>query len=229
LIGIIASGVCLLASCFSGGPTIVHETWAHFTVGSYFGDGKTFGNWVERFTGYGHAAIVSDDQLNQALELGPRAPAKPSQTHGALVTSVATFGDFDATVQFATVRQLRRPTPNAWETGWLVWHYTDRSHFYYFVLEHGSWELGKEDPAYPKGQRFMATGSQSGLSPTKANVARIVQSGQTIFVYVNGLPVVRFLDDERPYMSGSFGLYCEDSIARFGLIHIAAPAAGAPS
>ncbi len=49
--------------------------------------------------------------------------------------------------------------PNAWEVGWILWHYTDDTHFYSFTLQTNGWVLGKEDPSYPGTQRFLATGS----------------------------------------------------------------------
>ena len=42
-----------------------------------------------------------------------------------------------------------------------MWDYTDNNHFSYLALKTNGWELGKRDPAYPGGQRFLATGSDS--------------------------------------------------------------------
>ena len=37
-----------------------------------------------------------------------------------------------------------------------------------------------------------------------------------MWLYVDGKLVTTFTDNDRPYLIGSLGLYCEDSIVRFG-------------
>ena len=76
-------------------------------------------------------------------------------------TTVSEFTDIDMTTTLGTVRQVRNGPANPWEVAWLLWHYTDDQHFYSIVLKPNGWELGKEDPAYPGAQRFLATGAPS--------------------------------------------------------------------
>jgi hypothetical protein len=114
-----------------------------------------------------------------------------------------------------TVRQLRTGSaPNPWEAAWALWHYTDNEHFYYVILKPNGWELGKEDPAYPGAQRFLATGeSPFPIGPTYT--VRVRQIGNVTTVWADGRQLVSFTDNERPYRSGAIGLYNEDAEVEF--------------
>jgi hypothetical protein len=140
-----------------------------------------------------------------------------------LVTSSAAFGDFDATISMLTLKHLRTPAPKGWETAWVLWHYVDREHFYYLYLHAAGWELGKEDATRTPARRFLITGASPALVLGKANAVRIVQRGSTFSVFVDGTSLVQFTDYEDPYASGVLGLYCEDSIVRFGRISVTVP------
>jgi len=141
------------------------------------------------------------------------AATSPSETHSALVLSQGSFGgDFSFGASVLTDQQLRvGSAPNPWETAWIVWDYTDNDHFYYFALKTNGWELGKRDPAYTGGQRFLATGSDvSFLLKTWYDVS-VTQSGGSMSVSVGGAPIVSFTDTERPYTLGQIGIYTEDA------------------
>ena len=145
----------------------------------------------------------------------PKVATQPSVTHASLATSTTSFEDIDLTVRMRTVSQLRTGSaPNPWEVPWLLWHYTDNYHFYYVILKPNGWELGKEDPAYPGAQRFLATGGGSfAVGPWYT--VRVRQVGNTMTVWANGTELVTFTDNERPYASGRLGLYNEDSHVHF--------------
>ena len=90
----------------------------------------------------------------------PWPATSPAETHASLVTGPVAVGDMTLEVSSTTTRQLRTGSaPNPWEVAWVLWHYSDNVHFYYFVAKPNGWELGKADPAYPGAQRFLATGS----------------------------------------------------------------------
>jgi hypothetical protein len=80
------------------------------------------------------------------ITLQPARPASRAQTHAALVLSRDTWPDLVAEIRLRTNRQLRRPHPNPWEVGWILWHYTGDQRFYYIALKPNGWELGKADP-----------------------------------------------------------------------------------
>ena len=172
-------------------------------------DGTTHGRWLSVFNG--HGTNLGDDD---SLSLSPRAAEDPGTTHASLVVSTASYGDVRYDARMRTVRQLRDPDPNPWEVPWLVWAYTDPEHFYYITLKPNGWELGKRDPAYPGGQRFLATGK------TKYPVGgwyevRVEQRGAVLAVLVGGKPLVTFTDTERPYHRGRVGAYTEDATVKF--------------
>src|SRR3989442_2904189 len=122
-----------------------------FPLGMSWVDGSTHGKWRDQFDGYGRVGVRTDGA--RVLSEIPKAPMGPSDTHAALVTSLRTFGNLDLILRMRTLRQLRWPGPNPWEVAWVLWHYTDSTHFYYLILKPNGWELGKEDPAYPDNQR----------------------------------------------------------------------------
>lgn len=95
--------------------------------------------------------------------------------------------------------------------GWLVWDYQGNDRFYYFLVKPNGWELGKRDPAYPGGQRFLATDASIGFPIGEEHPLEVRQTGSTIEAFIDGKSVVKLTDQERPYRGGGIGLYCEDS------------------
>src|SRR3954447_12729383 len=175
-----AVGAGLLSDGFDAYP--VNVSWV---------DGSTHGNWKAVYNGYGVTKVVADaGRASAVLQEKPKSSTSPGETHAGLVRSNASFGDSDTTILMKTVSQLRTPTPNAWEVGWVLWHYTDDAHFYYFAPKPNGWELGKEDPAYPGAQRFLATGSNPTFPVGRWYTVRVRQVSNTITVWVNGTHVV---------------------------------------
>ena len=109
-----------------------------------------------------------------------------------------TWPDLVAEIRLRTNRQLRRPHPNPWEVGWILWHYTSDQRFYYIVLKPNGWELGKADPGYPGDQRFLATAPHPVFPPGRWYTVRVTQRGDGIEVDVDGRRLVRFTDQPRP-------------------------------
>lgn len=177
-------------------------------------DGEKFGPWKVEFNGYGCVRIATDNG-EKMLYMRPKAPlpsTNSAETHSTLVTGPSTDGDFVYEGEVSTPEQLRtQPAPNAWETAWVVWNYTDNEHFYYFIPKDNGWELGKRDPKYPGGQRFLATGSQPKFIINQKNKFKITKIGDTVSVAMNGVELTKFTDTERPYRTGSIGLYSEDA------------------
>ncbi|HEY7032060.1 MAG TPA: family 16 glycoside hydrolase [Thermomicrobiales bacterium] len=204
-------------------------------------EGTTHGPWQVVYDGYGQVGI--EDNGSRVLSERPLASTGQAETHAGLVVSNDHFGDFTLSVRLRTVQQLRSPLPNQWETAWVLWHYTDDTHFYYFVLKTNGWELGKEDgtrrdpdgpacdfPAYvnclyPGAQRFFATGHTPAVAPGQWHEVRVRQVGTTMTVWVDGSPVVTFTDTLSPYPSGAVGLYTEDAYVQFDDVVITVPGA----
>jgi len=189
-------------------------------AGKCYPDGSTIGVWQFVYNGYGCNGFVAAN-ANTMLFEQPATSTSPAETHGSLVIGPYISGDFTLQVSVATTAQLRvNSAPNAWEVAWVLWHYTDDSHFYYFVPKPNGWELGKEDPAYPGAQRFLASGTSPSFPIGPWHRTRVVQSGQTIQVFVNDLLITTFTDRERTYSSGRVGLYNEDAEVYFDNVSV---------
>jgi hypothetical protein len=191
----------LLTGCTAAASTTWNEDSVH-------------GPWRTVYTGYGQVSAA-----NQLITLSPRAARTPTVTHAALVTTTTSATDTQATVALRTTEQLRTPQPNPWEVGWVLWNYTDDAHFYYIALKPNGWEIGKEDPAYPGNQRYLATGTQP-FPAQQWHEVTIHQIGATLTVSADGAPLATVTDTERPYTSGHLGLYTEDAAVDFNPIHI---------
>lgn len=187
----------------------LHEDFESYPSGEQWPQGAVRGLWQTVFNGYGYVGATDDG--SRALELSPQAATDPAETHAALVLSTKSFGDVDLVARVRTVRQLRASAPNPWEVGWVLFRYADPTHFYYLVLKPNGWELGKEDPAYPGAQRFLATGSDRVFPTGRWYDVHVRMTGATVTVDVDGAPLITFTDEERPYGSGSVGLYSEDA------------------
>lgn len=187
------------------------EAWA---------DGSVHGGWRAVYNGYGVTSVESDGG-NSVLSQSPQASTSSGETHASLVVTNQSFGDAQVRVRVKTVEQLRTSAPNPWEAAWVLWRYADSTRFYYFVPKPNGWELGKEDPAYPGAQRFLATGQQPFATGRWYDV-QVRHVGNTITVWVDGQQLVTFTDTERPYASGSVGLYNEDAHVHFDDVHVSA-------
>jgi hypothetical protein len=175
-------------------------------------DGDTFGSWQVVFAGYG-----SVNATNRRLNLRPAVAEDPDSTHAALVVSADKVSRISSRLRLH--EQLRTASPaNPWETGWLIAGYTDPEHFYYVACKTNGWELGKRDPEYPGGQRFLATGDDPCARPSQATRVQLVHKGPRITVKINKEVVVTITDDERAYRSGRAGLYTEDADVSFDRI-----------
>lgn len=185
-------------------------------------DDANVGGWTSVYNGYGLNTVALDG--SRVLSEAPQVSTRKSETHAGLVVTSNAVADFDATVRMKTVQQLRvGSAPNPWEVGWVLWHHTDDTHFYSFVPKPNGWELGKEDPAYPGAQRYLATASTPTFPVGQWYTVRIREVGATITVWVNGAQIVTFTDTERPYASGHLGLYNEDSHVHFDDVAVKAP------
>lgn len=203
---VLLAGVLILVTGCGAPAPVSLQPWAQ---------GTTHGPWRSVFTGYGTTGRDSDG----TLVVSPKA-ATGDDTHAALIATTEGYGDVDAHVRMRTTAQLRRPHPNPWEVGWLLWHYTDGDHFYYVTLKPNGWEIGKEDPDFPGHQRFLATGP--GTYPLgEWHDIRIHQTGAAFTVWADGAELTTFTDTD-PYPHGAVGLYAEDATAEFQIVAIGA-------
>jgi hypothetical protein len=198
--------VVILAALAAGRPDGDNRPWQ---------DGSRHGPWTTVFNGYGEVRPDGD-----ALLLSPKAPVAEENTHAALVVTDRSYGDVAISVQVKTERQLRRSDPQAWEVGWVLWHYIGAGRFYALALKPSGWELSKQDPSYPGGQRFLASGRTPVFPIGSWHRVGIVQVGDQIDVAADGHHLARYVDRSRPYLTGALGLYTEDARVRFTGIQI---------
>jgi cellulose synthase/poly-beta-1,6-N-acetylglucosamine synthase-like glycosyltransferase len=173
--------------------------------------------WLTAFNGYGTTA-VSGSGTATTISLTPATTRTPQVTHAALVVSTDWYSDFAATVRLRTLRQLRNGPaghPHQWEVAWLIWHYDSNQRFYALTLEANGWVLSKQDPAYPGGERFLASGPTPRFRVGAWHRVGVVQVGDQITVTADGRPLSQFTDTQRPYLNGAFGVYSEDAAAQF--------------
>ena len=194
------------------------------------GHGSGHRQWLTVFNGYGHSDVTGSGAA-QTITIAPARTRSRRATHSALVVSRRRYGDFVATVRVQTLRQLRHGaagTPHPWEVGWVVWHYTSDQSFYALTLEPTGWLLSKQDPSYPGGERFLASGRTPLFRVGVPHSVGIVQVGDQITVSGDGHLLTRFTDTRQAYLRGSFGAYSEDSDARFSDIRVRALPVPAP-
>jgi hypothetical protein len=170
--------------------------------------------WRVAYNGYG-SVVMTARHGTDTIALSPDVPTGARTTHAALVLSRRRWRNLVIDVRMRTTRQLRRPRPNPWEVGWLLWHYHDDRHFYYLALKPNGWELGKEDPARPGGQRYLATGANPAFPLGRWHLVTVRQQGAAIDISVDGKALVSVTDTQQPYLSGQIGLYTEDASATF--------------
>jgi hypothetical protein len=180
-------------------------------------------DWTTVHDGYGAVGVETTEDGEEVLFLAPASAVASERTHAALLATTRSYSDLQVTARMRTVRQLRRnDTPNPWEAAWLAWHYRDDEHFYYLILKPNGWELGKRDPAYPGGQRFLASGDTPAFDIGAWQRVRIVQVGSRMVVWVNGQKLATYSDASSPYRDGRVALYVEDAHAQFTDVTIGA-------
>jgi len=184
------------------------------TTRSCLAEGTQFGDWHVRYHGYGCVGLESVNGRT-TLYMAPTQAMHGDATHAPLAVGPEHGDRLTLRASFETLHHMRHVgAPNPWEVAWLVWHFHDDEHFYYFIPKPDGWELGKRDPAYPGGQRFLATGTERTFPIGRVYSVTVQQRGTLMTVFVDGQQVVQFRDAERPYRSGRVALYSEDAAIR---------------
>lgn len=177
---------------------------------NHWNEGETHGIWQVRYNGHGS---VTGDETSVTLE--PKSAESWDVTHGGLVHTVGQCDSPEFSLTVHTEAAVRHGEPNVWEVGWVLWNFTDDTHFYAVVLKPNGWELSKQDADYPGNQRFLASGSDRTFPIGQDYRVTVEQDGATATVYVDGEELVTYTDDDQPYLQGSIGLYTEDARVRF--------------
>ncbi len=200
-----------------------YDDFETYTItGDCLDGGDTIGDWGIIYAGYGCVEINTDGST-QVLQQEPMTSTNLSETHAAMVIGPEFSSSLTYELRVYTDAQLRQnDPPNYWEVAWIVWHYTDDEHFYYFIPKPNGWELGKEDPNYNGSQRFLNTSSDT-LFPIQQWYDIKIEHNittNTMTVYVDEQLIVEFTDYETPYTSGNIGLYNEDARVMFDDVRV---------
>lgn len=191
-------------------------------------DGGQGGLWVFNFSGFGCDKFENTGGKG-SICLHPMTATKPGETHSGMVTGPSVSGAFCFSCNVITRHQLRQSSaPNPWEVGWIIWDYKDNEHFYYFIPKTNGWELGKRDPKFPGGQKFLKTDSDPKFPLGKTYSVLVEQIDSLIKVSVDGHLLASFKDPENVYKSGRIGFYSEDSDACCDTVMIVKTKSSAP-
>lgn len=189
------------------------------------------GKWVCAFAGFGTVACAYDGMCdNHYLFERPLKSTGEFETHASMVKTVDDdFGDtWEVEFDMRTLQQLR-DSPNAWETAWFFWHYSDQYHYYAFTIKTNGCQLEKKDNMIndDSAEIFLVTPGSPTVTFKKWHHVKIRQSGTNTSggriydIWVDGVQVITnyndvIADDNTTLMSkGSFGLYNEDSAVAF--------------
>lgn len=209
VLGVVSAGSAGAATVWGAVPGMSDE-FSGLSKKVSYSDGAVFRNWRVVFTGYGK---VSGDGSGR-LVMAPKASTSPDETHAVLVVSnMASVKDCEVVAaRVATNSQLRvGSAANPWETAWLVWDYVDNEHFSYVALKTNGWEVGRRDPAYPGGQRFVATGGSPAFAVGTAATVKVTSVGEGNVLNVNGNDVASFAMPDATERVGAVGMYTEDA------------------
>lgn len=203
---------------FSLQPDAFEDDFAGYAPGPCLKEGAALGPWTVVFTGYG-CARVEGRGAGRRLHVDATPLSRPLEPMALLMTGPRLAAPLRLRARLQTESRVG---PGPWKAAWLLWGYADRHHFYYFIPKPNGWELGKRDPGYPGGQRFLASGRAPAVPLGRwADVEVSQDEGGRLRVALDGREVVTFIDRERPYPAGRVGLYVEGAHAHFAAVSAA--------
>ena len=210
-------------------PCIKNNVSDSFGSSTYrLGEGQKSpnGKWQNVYSGYGSTGVKEVSGTN-VFYLSPAIPDSPEETHAALVKSAGSFCDYVLNLDVKTAKQLRVNTPpNAWETAWILFRYTDTFHYYWFLVKPNGIELGKKDCDTCSdpvgGQRFLVTKETPKLNLNQWAHWKIDVVGNHIMISVNGIKVIDYTDNTMsPKLgSGAIAMYSEDAYAQYDNVKV---------
>ncbi|VVB55732.1 Uncharacterised protein [uncultured archaeon] len=207
---------------FTNLATLPYITYDNFESGTYnLHDGDTSLNrkWKCLWNGYGSSGVKKDSTGNNIFFMYSSTSQAPDETNSSLAISTQTFSNFEFVTDVKTVRQLRQNTsPNPWEVSWIMFRFTDLTHYYYFTVKTNGIELGKYDGGQEVvDQKILYTTETPTVTIGTWSTWKINVVGNHIIVYVDGVKVVDYIDKtmSNQLKSGSIGMYNEDALVNF--------------
>lgn len=129
--------------------------------------------------------------------------------NGRSVVTARNFGNLDLSVRLESVAQ-----GGGSATGWVLWHYTDDTHYLAAYIGTAGWGIVLVDPAQTGGVRVLAQGSGRTLAVGASVTLRVRQVGTAISVWADGSLLASPNDEEAP-VAGAIGLASVGATTRF--------------
>jgi hypothetical protein len=181
------------------------------------------GLWYGKWHGAGEFGVRPDPHFptNKIFYQVTLPVESKDTTHSALLLSTREYSDFRLSLDVRTDKQLRlNDKPNPWEVAWVIWRWSDNTHFYYFLAKTDGAEMGKYDGgSNPADQIILRTSSLSKTSIGQWMHWDIVAQGDRLVVIVNG-QIVFDIEDHSSFDRGQIGLYSEDAAVSFDNIMV---------
>lgn len=184
---------------------------------------STGGLWRTMFRGGGSGVWVgAASGRSQVLYQSPTKASGANPTFSSLTLTNGWFTNFDMTFDVNTISQNRlNVAANNWERAWVMWHYYDSFHHYYFTMKNDGCEWGKKDNFLnAEEQIFLATPGAPDIPLDSWYTVRIRSVDNFTSIWVSGALVVSGIDNgvsgaTAPMYQGAIGLYNEDSFVAF--------------
>ncbi len=182
--------------------------------------GTTSADWQVVSVGGGQ---VTFDPRKGILMRPQASAALPSEeTHATLLLAKKTLKhplrNFEATVTFTVVAQLREGKANDWETFWLMFNYTldskgKKQANYVIIKPNTGVEIGR---AFDEvGQEFLLTKDQPTIPVGTTHTIKVTKIGPQIAVQLDGKSVANYQSATAPKniydVAGAIVLYSEDA------------------
>ena len=186
-------------------------------------DSGRWGIWQLLWAGGGRATVGGG-----LLRMAPAAPDAGNPTRSILMTGPESPGTVWLSARLRTVEQLRDPSPNPWESAWLVWAVRQGPsgvEMEYLAVKPNGLELGIVDLTprepgapcawpdlsgclHPGGQRFIAT-TGDGVPVGEWAEVEVRREAGSCTVLVGGVTAIEVAMPAMP--AGRVGVYSEDA------------------
>ncbi len=170
--------------------------------------------WKNLWNGYGSSGVN-----NSVFFMYPSISTNINDTSSNLVISTQSFANFELNIDVKTINQLRQNNqPNPWEVAWIIFRFTDLTHYYYFTVKINGIELGKYDGGQEIiDQKILYTAETPTLTIGTWSTWKINIINNHIIIYVDNIKVIDYVDNtmSNQLKSGSIGMYNEDALTNF--------------
>jgi hypothetical protein len=217
---------------YNGNSTNLDDDFENY--GTYtLSDGQTSpnGKWKAAYTGFGSVGVQQDATTGGHYFFEqPKTATSKKHTYASMVLTTQQYSNFEMDLDMKTVAQLRQNSPpNAWETAWIFWHYTDEFHYYALTLKTTGLQIEKKDNNNQddSAEIYLLDTPSPQVKLGQWQHIKIRQEGSStphIQVWVDGAKVADFVDNQpvssAKLSSGNMGLYNEDARVNFDNVNI---------